>query len=165
MSDADSPYIINPPNLLGMKAGAPKGRPNRKLDPKLLAAAESSLNNFKEAFPEVLLGEVRRMSEDLESCLRDPAAQGDSLESLRTAAFNLKGQGGSVGFAIVSRIGDTLYRLLVARDRLGARDAEIVRAHIEALRAIAVNRCEGEGGEVGREITDALDLLTAKAAK
>jgi len=55
--------------------------------------------------------------------------------------------------------------MIAARDRLGARDAEIVRAHIEALRAIAVNRCAGEGGEVGREITEALDLLTAKAAK
>lgn len=164
MSKSNEPQILTPPNLLGMKMGAGAGKSKRNLDPKLLAEAEDALASFKEDFPGVLMREVRRMTADFETYLLDPEAGREALAALRATAFDIKGQGGSVGFAIVSRIGETLYRLLEGRDRLAARDVEILRAHIEALRAIAVNRCAGEGGEVGREITQALDLLTARNA-
>jgi hypothetical protein len=67
-------------------------------------------------------------------------------------AHEVRGQGGSFGFPLISAIGDSLCRFLDGRKSLGERELDVVQIHVLAMKAVFRQGLKGEPGELGREL-------------
>ena len=106
---------------------------------------------------------VQWAEEDLKSLLRTfdglKAGTADQKESLRTIfkiSHDIKGQGGSFDYDLLTAIGDSLCRLIEDKDRAGPAEIEAIKLHAEALNLVLTNRLKGDGGDTGANLLDGL---------
>ncbi len=77
-------------------------------------------------------------------------------------AHEVRGQGGSFGFPLITDIGDSLCKFLEPLDSLTGRDLEVIKIHILAMKAVFHQNLKGDSGaagEVGRELPQLLAAL------
>jgi hypothetical protein len=108
-------------------------------------------------------------AEDL-ARLRDAAAALRALPSaergcaLYAAAHDVKGQGGSFGYPLVTRIAASLCRLLYRREGFDSRHLDAVDAHLDALGVVIGQRLAGEQKGAGAALAGQLELLVGAIA-
>lgn len=78
-------------------------------------------------------------------------------------AHDIKGQGSTFGYQLVTDIGQLLCRYVDGASKRGTIEQEIIAAHVAALRTVVDNRIQGQAGEIGAEILDALRSAAAKS--
>ena len=79
------------------------------------------------------------------------------------AGHDLKGQGTSFGYPLVTKIGHSLCAL--TRDRASSyesRHLDLVKSHLDALELILTKGIKGEGGKVGAELVAKLESRVAE---
>lgn len=115
------------------------------------------------------LADLARAEAALAEASVDPAAAQAPLQRLYGIAHDMKGQGGSFGFPLVTHIGQSLCRLLHGR-AAGVRDVGIeageaslalVEIHLKALRLVLEKSIRGEGGEIGQRLVERLQTAAA----
>ncbi len=77
-------------------------------------------------------------------------------------AHEVRGEGGSFDFPLITGIGDSLCKFLEPLDSLTARDLEVIKIHILAMKAVFQQNLKGDSGaagEVGRELPQLLAAL------
>ena len=158
MSDRSDVQIIKPPNnLLKAKTGSGKVKP----DTEAITRAESAIKKIGESFPEWAQSDIDDMEKALDAARQNPDQQEDYLMQIFRRSMELKGQGGSFGYDLISQIGDSLKKFTESRNDANPRDVEIIAAHVSAMRVVMVQDIKGDGGNVGRAIVDGLYKLTA----
>ncbi|NKB59825.1 MAG: hypothetical protein GKS00_26240 [Alphaproteobacteria bacterium] len=91
----------------------------------------------------------------------DPAAL--DIKQIFTFAHDMRGQGGSFGYPLISEIGGSLCHFIESRDHsFQADDITVLRAHLDAANAIISSAMSGEGDTVSRALIDSLDALVRK---
>jgi hypothetical protein len=89
----------------------------------------------------------------------DPRKYDVLLPEIFRISHDIKGQGGSFGFDLMTLIGNQLCRFLEGLDgQPGAAHLVHIRKHMDAMRAIVANRLCGDGGDEGRILIE--DLAT-----
>lgn len=154
---SDKPQIINPPHGLGK---AIVGDGALKLDSDLLKQAEQAIGALEGGFSElaaVSLAEIRAALARADAN-RDDA--GTELSKMFTLVMDLKGQGATYDYMLLTEIGDLLKKFTEARETITGRDIKIIGAHIDAMQAVLREKIKGDGGEVGRQIVANLHQLT-----
>ena len=70
----------------------------------------------------------------------------------------MRGQGGTFGYPLITIFGKMLFD--VTGDGCVQDDSavEIVKAHIDAMRAVIREKVAGDGGQVGRELLKSLEV-------
>jgi hypothetical protein len=74
---------------------------------------------------------------------------------------NIKGQGASFGYPLVTRIGQSLCRLVAPGRALDEAGLKLAQAHLDALKLVLEKQIAGKGGEVGDKLAARLESLTA----
>ncbi|HWA42188.1 MAG TPA: Hpt domain-containing protein [Hypericibacter adhaerens] len=100
----------------------------------------------------------------------DTGAAEPALQRLYGIAHDMKGQGGSFGFPLVTHVAQSLCRLLVAPGSSSrhiaplADDATygLIEVHLKALRLILEKSVRGEGGEVGQKLVAKLQAMAGQ---
>lgn len=149
--------IINPPHSLG-KAIVGDGPP--KLDSGLLKQAEQAISALEGGFSDlaaVSLAEIRSALARADANRDDAAAE---LSTIFTLVMDLKGQGATYDYMMLTEIGDLLKKFTEGRKELTGRDIKIIGAHIDAMQAVLRDEIKGDGGAVGRQIVGNLHQLT-----
>ena len=96
------------------------------------------------------------------------AAGGDDREADLKRVFeishDMKGQGGSFGFELITAVGNNLCRLLERIDDSSSPQVqnEAVRIHIDAMKLIISSRMRGDGGEQGTAILSGVQQMVEK---
>lgn len=80
----------------------------------------------------------------------------------RLLAHDLAGLGDTFGFPLVTSLCRSLCRFLKLRGDALAGAHGVIAVHMDALRLIAADRVRGDGGQVGREITEELARAVLK---
>ena len=154
--------IIKPPSTLQAKVD--KGGPGA-VDMAALAKAEDVIANLADDY----MNWVREDFERLEAAYNQlKAGEGDVAENLDRVfqiAHDMKGQGGSFGYDLMTAIGDHLCRLIEKFDKAGPRELEMIRVHIDAMRVVITKELKGNGGDEGRALLMGLTLMVDKAKK
>ena len=89
--------------------------------------------------------------------------QGDMLRDVFSFVHDLRGQGGSFGYPLLSSIGGSLCAFLEARDfRLTEGDAVVLRSHFDAAAAILTDQIGGEGDAISQAPVTSLSELVDK---
>lgn len=108
------------------------------------------------------------VNDDLKRLDAAIAAIGDDKDAgkwraVYDVAHDIKGQGSTFGYQLVTDIGQLLCRYVDEASKRKAVDLEIIAAHVAALRTVVDNRIQGQAGEIGAEILDALRSAAAKS--
>jgi hypothetical protein len=117
------------------------------------------------------LADLAKAEQALAEARGHPAAAQPALQRLYGLAHDMKGQGGSFGFPLVTHVAQSLCRLMVgpggsARHvELPAEDATfgLIEVHLKALRLILEKSVRGEGGEVGQKLVAKLQSMAGQA--
>ena len=133
--------------------------------------ASFSQNDPNDVGPELLdlyLTGVKQDLVNLENLVAELESDGrpwrQSLSDMRLIVHNVKGQGTSFGYPMMTGIGDSLYRLVLAvQEKPTADTIRVMAAHIDALRTIIGHGIRSEGGSLGQQVLARLKSLAGKA--
>jgi len=148
--------FLMPPTDLRKKA--PQIRSKRGED-EPVAAAEAALARMAESFDGWMAEETQRLATLWAEADAD-AYETEAREALYRAAHDIKGQAATLGFPLAGRVAGSLCRLL---DALGESDLpprELVRQHVQSVRAMFVEHAREETSPTAVKLADRLDEVT-----
>jgi chemotaxis protein histidine kinase CheA len=125
---------------------------------KALARAEAAVANLAQDYASWALADVAKARMALAAAIDDPAGRAPYIEALFRVGHDLKGQGTSFGYPLVTKIGHSLCAL--TRDRARQYDSkhlDLVKSHLDAIDLILTKGIKGEGGKVGTELVAKLE--------
>lgn len=162
MSDDDELEIIDPPNQL--KSKVREGGPGA-VDLATLQRAESVIADMADSYLEWVQEDLTRLDEAYKAFA---AAEGDKkaeAEEVFQVAHDIKGQGGSFGFDLMTVIGNELCRLIERVDKIGPAEVQAVKVHIDALKLVIQNKMKGDGGANGQALVAGIRQVGEKLHK
>ena len=119
----------------------------------VLARAQAAVDDLAKGYTTWARADVERARTSLDAALSDPAQRAKHVEDLFRVAHDLKGQGASFGYPLVTRIADSLCKL--TRDRKLAyenRHLDLAKAHLDAAQLVLTKEIKGEGGQIGADL-------------
>jgi chemotaxis protein histidine kinase CheA len=135
---------------------------DRKFE-SVLARAQAAVADLARTYVPTTLADVDRCAEFLKTARETPERRGDAVRDLYGIAHNIKGQGSSFGYQLVTRIGHSLCTLVRQERPFSEADLGVIQAHLDALRLILTKDIKGEGGEVGAKLASRLESMVVKA--
>jgi len=156
---AAAPQIIRPPQTLQSKVE--KGGPG-SVDLDALAKAEAVIANLADDYLDWVQEDFVRLEAAYED-LKTDGANAQKIDALFQIAHDMKGQGGSFGYDLMTAIGDHLCRLVEGFEKVGPRELGMIRVHIDAMRVVITKALKGDGGNEGRQLLMGLSLVVEKS--
>ncbi len=147
------------PNSLMEKAGGGGFKGGAEIPKDLLEEAEQSLERAALDFSTWALDYVKKLSDLCNQALEADAeggARAKYFEEINLLALELRGQGGTFGYSLISTFGKMLYDSTTEGCREDDNAVEIVKAHIDAMGAVLREKVSGDGGEIGRALLASL---------
>jgi len=155
-------YLFRLQNRLLEKAGGLSGAPG-VLPNRVLAEADSKLDRSATDFHTWALDYLRSLSR---LCVVAAKAPSDKrrkpFEHINLIAHELRGQGGTFGYPLITVVGKMLYEITGLGCSTDDNAIEIVKAHIDTMRVVFRDKVTGDGGEVGRDLLEALKRAIAR---
>jgi len=127
-----------------------------------LEAAEKALEKMAEDYPDWVSGLIVKLQEQHGRCVDTPEIRRDCFEEISHIAHDMKGQGGTFGYPLITTVADSLYGFTYSRDDISDNQVELVKAHLDAMRAVIRGRVSGSGGEIGEKLIEGLNEAIAK---
>jgi chemotaxis protein histidine kinase CheA len=133
-----------------------------ELDPAMLAEAEAMFESMAEDYPDWAGGLIQKMADLHRRCVDTPEERRPLFEQITAIAHDLKGQGGTFGYPLVSSFASSLNRFSSRRSDFRDSHVEIIKAHVDVLRAVIRDRISGTGGEIGEALNKGLEMIIAR---
>jgi hypothetical protein len=128
-----------------------------------LARAEATTSALRVNYPIWARSDLDKAQTALNAARREAQPGRKHLDELHAMMHNIKGQGTSFGYPLVTRIGQSLCRLVAPGRALDAAGMKVAQAHLEALMLVLDQRIAGSGDELGDRLARRLEGLTEKA--
>ena len=155
-----APQVIRPPQTLQGKVE--KGGPGA-VDLDALAKAEDVIANLADDYLDWVREDFVRLEAAYDVMVSGEGDGAANLDALFQISHDMKGQGGSFGYDLMTAIGDHMCRLLEKVDKVGPREIQMIRLHIDAMRVVITKQLKGDGGAEGRQLMMGLALVGDKA--
>jgi hypothetical protein len=135
------------------------------ISPEALEAAEKALEKMAEDYPDWVSGLIVKLQEQHGRCVDSPEKRRDCFEAINHISHDMKGQGGTFGYPLITTVADSLYGFTYSREEITDSQVELVKAHLDAMRAVIRGRVSGSGGEIGEKLIEGLNEAIAKYSK
>jgi hypothetical protein len=135
---------------------------DRKME-AVLARAQAAVADLAKSYVPNTIADLDRCAALLKSAREAAGARAASVKDIYNIAHNIKGQGSSFGYPLVTRIGHSLCTLVRQERPFSDADLGVVQAHLDAIRLILAKDIKGEGGEVGAKLAARLENMVVKA--
>lgn len=132
------------------------------IDEVALEAAQRIFEEMSEDYPDWVNGQIGSLYELHRRCVDSPEQRRSLFEQITALAHDLKGQGGTFGYPLVTAFATSLNRFSVIRQDITDNHVEIIKSHIDAMRAVIRDRIKGDGGEIGAALQHGLEQVIAK---
>jgi len=136
---------------------------NRRLE-AVLARAQAAVADLAKSYAPNTLADLDRCGVFLNTAREGLDQRAAAVKSLYGIAHNIKGQGSSFGYPLVTRIGHSLCTLTRQDRAFSDADLGIIQAHLDAIRLILTKEIKGEGGEAGAKLAARLETMVVKPA-
>lgn len=88
------------------------------------------------------------------------------LHRIFEIAHDMKGQGGSFGFNLVTAVANSLCRIIEVLEKKTSpcddKEVSAVKLHVDTIKLIINERITGDGGDTGRQLLDGIDAVKRK---
>ena len=151
--------IYEQPNPLRAKVSyGPEG-----IDDKVLAKAEAAIANLGQEFLGWIELDVKAAQQKFDVITDLPEDERDhAMHELFTILHDMKGQGGSFGFPLITTIANGVCRFVESRSKYGPHEMDAIHLHLDALRVVVTHHLSGDGGYVGEKMLQGLEKVMAK---
>lgn len=129
---------------------------------ELLAKADAGVAQLCVAYAETVRESAQDLIELVDAAIADTEDRAARLNGIADMAFELRGEGGSFGFDIVSLVADSLYRL-ADKAAPGDLTLRVVQMHAQALNVFLAGGKRTVDEPVAKEIIDGLTAARKKA--
>ena len=155
-------YIRLRNKLLAKVGGAKRGE-GGAVAPEVLEKALAEMKKAEDEYPEWVRKTLVELVDELNGAKGKPEIERTKhFKRVGAIAHELKGQGGTFGYPLVSAIAKSLNEF-TQRDMLVTDNhLEILKAHIDTMRAVVNGHVAGDGGAIGRELIQSLERAIAK---
>ena len=117
-------------------------------DLEAVARTEAIVASMSEEYLEWLRGDLDKLNKTLSEARGSVRA----VDQLRRKAHDIRGQGGSFGFPLISQVADALHKVIVSQDDvLSAEGETLARGLFGALRLVVERQARGNGDIETRE--------------
>lgn len=157
-------WLFKLPNYLKQKMGSNAQRQPFMLPDDMLANAEQQLKREADGFLDWAKQYLERLSRQVAEAKQISGERTGQFEEINLIAHELRGQGGTFGYPLITVFGKSLYEVTKPPCRHDDANLEIVKAHIDTMRAVLRDKIEGDGGEMGQMLFKALKMAIAKYA-
>lgn len=134
---------------------------DRKME-AVLARAQAAVADLAKNYAQSGLADVDRCAALLNAAREQPGVRSAQIKELYGIAHNIKGQGTSFGYPLITRLGQSLCALTRRERAFSDGDLGIIQAHLDALRLILSKDIKGDGGDVGDKLAKRLEALVAE---
>ena len=150
-----------PKNALAAKLSDSKVNDD-ELD-RRIAMAEMDLQSVADGFADWAASDIAAALKELDR-VENGAGDEESLKSIFRIAHDIKGQGSTFGFPLVTEISAPLCDFLRSISAVPSTNGIIaVKAHLTALHVVLEQNIKGDGGAMGRQLLDKLAAVMARA--
>lgn len=153
-------HIVSRPNWLRAKLGK---APGPALE-EIVAAAEAALEELKDDYEVWIREDVLRLATVLAELRAAPQCDSAALERLQVLSHEIKGQGTTFGYPLLTAIAQMLCRFIEDDPAAAARQLDLVAAYVEFMNLVVAEKIRDDGGPRAREILDALATAAGKGA-
>ena len=126
----------------------------------MLARAEAVIAGLQGQFAATMQDRLDRLAELLHRGWEAPATREATTQAMRRILHDLKGEGGTFGFDLISEIAE-LFGAYLRQTPAGQQTKPAVTGYLEALRLVWNERIEGVGDAATRAMLDRLVRLTS----
>jgi hypothetical protein len=148
-------------NRLQSKTGVPAGATGR-ISPEALIKAQAAIDEMAQDYPDWAMGQIDQLAERHKRLVFSPDTRPEHYKEVHRIAHDMKGQGGTFGYPMVSTIAESLYRTTSTEARYTDAEVEIVKAHIDSIRIILNSRTKDPDSETGTRVQRVLDSVIRK---
>ena len=145
-------------NRLKEKAGSYGSTEPGELPVDLLKQAEENLERAALDFTEWAMSYIAKLSDLCTEALMKPGRRDTHFREINLIAHELRGQGGTFGYPLISIFGKMLYECTGEGCNEDDSAVEIAKAHVDAMRAVIREKVAGDGGQIGRDLLKALKI-------
>jgi hypothetical protein len=130
------------------------------VDMAIIAKAEALIASMQGEFIAWFQVDLVKLQSQYDAAASLPVEDRASpMADVYTGAHDMKGQGGSFGFPLVTNIANSLCRFMENRSVFGRQEMEVIQVHIEALRLAVAERMTGDGGIKGEKLLRGLEVV------
>lgn len=159
---SDSARIIRPNLTLNSKVTV--GGPGA-VDEGTLERAEQVIQGMSEDYLKWAKDDLARLANAF-AVLKNAKGTGDTaaqLDAIFSVSHDIKGQGGSFDFQLMTIVGNQLCRFIEnLNGKADASAIEVIELHVNALQAVMAQKLKGDGGQIGKAFLRGLEQVIAK---
>jgi len=149
---------IKPKRFLGDKV--PKtGGPSPE---QAIAKALNLSNELIDSYQGWAVDDLQTLWAEYVSVSSKPKDSGQHIRKLYDISHEIRGQGGSFGFPLVSVLGDSLCKHIENRTSLNQKALDIIKLHILAMKAVFRQGLKGQQPELKTQLAELLAILRAQ---
>ncbi|MDK9698343.1 MAG: Hpt domain-containing protein [Siculibacillus sp.] len=152
---ADAQFM-EPPSDLRKKV---RQRASKAGDKDPVKEAEAALARMATSFDAWMSEESQRLSM-LWSAADLTDFETEARDTFYRAAHDIKGQAATMGFPVAGRIAGSLCRLLDGIDEVSMMPRELVRQHVQSVRAVIVENAREDTSPTAQLLAERLDEVT-----
>lgn len=149
--------IINPPHAIATKVSG-----DGPMSARMVKNTNFVMKKHAEAYANTSKIEIEKLTKLVEQLDVDSSGQKQTLRKIFSLTHNIRGQGGTFGYELITDIAASLCEYT---DELGSCDAKaikLINAHVDAMRAVITDNTTGDGGDIGKAISQSLGLAVHK---
>lgn len=127
-------------------------------DPEQVEAA-AWIESFAAEYRSFAQNDLAKLKDALLAAQIETMDRTPHLQALQRVAHDMRGQGASFGYPLITHIADALCRYLGRPIDASAVDLTVCTVHVDALQAIIQHEITGDGGELGQNVVDGINRL------
>ena len=135
----------------------PRADQGKSLD--YIEESDDPMAELRQVYLEAVQQDVADLEALIEKALADSAGWSETCLEMRRITHNVKGQGSSFGYPLMTAVGNSLSVLLKKTETPEAGVLKLANAHIASLRLVLTQDIQGSGGAQGAELTKRLTAL------
>ncbi len=162
MDDAPKAEVITPPDTLKekVKTGGPGA-----VDLDTLERAEAVIADMTDKYLEWAAQDLAKIHQALEDLKAEKKDHKDALARIFHLSHDMKGQGGSFGYTLMTILGGNLCNFVEKLEDAGPAEVEVIQLHINTMDLVIAKQMKGDGSKEGEQLLTGLDLVAAKVSK
>ena len=159
MSDDNQVRVIKVPDTLSRKVT--KGGPGA-VDPAALERAEAVIAGMADSYLDWVEEDLAKIQAAYDTLKADQANAKEHLDKIFGIAHDMKGQGGSFNYDLMTILGNDLCRFIETIEDMSSTDLDVIELYINTMKIVISKRMSGDGGPEGNKVLSGLDLVFKK---
>ena len=121
------------------------GGPNA-VDPAALARAEQAIADLGGEYLDWVQEDLKKLEDGFNALKASDGGGQELIGVIFRVAHEIKGQGGSFGYDLMTLIGNQLCHFVEELAEAGPSEVEVIGLHLDALKLVMAKQMRGDGG-------------------